>query len=166
MGSDPARRATSCHRVDHFPLFSFHFFYLRLKRIVYPLYSRLGIKMYTIFCFVKAPWSAILNVLSTSINRSSLGFPVVRFLIITFHWVTFRFMKSATGDPASGLRGMVHKTTLLGLYFSFNSLRRQSSNDSHFASGETGFLETSLVPIIRVNVSTLSSFCSSIILIT
>ena len=61
---------------------------------------------------------------------------------------------------------MVHKTTILGLFFSFSSLSRQISNDSHFASGVTGFLQFLFVPIIRVSVSTLSSFCSSIILIT
>ena len=32
------------------PQFSFHFFYPRLERVVYPLYSRLGIEVYTIFC--------------------------------------------------------------------------------------------------------------------
>ena len=115
---------------------------------------------------VKALWFTIFSAFLTSINRSLLGLPAIRFLIIVFHRVTFPFMRSAIGGPASGFRGLVHKATNLGLYFSFNSLRRQTNNWSHFASGVTGFLDTSFAYIIKVSVSTRSSFCSSIILIT
>ena len=78
----------------------------------------------------------------------------------------FSIMKSAIGEPASRFRGIVHKATSLVLYFSFNSMRRHIIIDSHFASGVTGFLETSFVPIIKVSMSIQSSFYSSIILMT
>ena len=116
--------------------------------------------------FVKALWSTIFSAFWTSINRSSLGISAIRFLTIVFQQIKFPFMKSAIGEPASGFRGMVHKATILGQYLSFNSLRRQTNKDSHFASGVTGFLEMSFVPIIKVSVSTQPLFCSSIILIT
>ena len=116
--------------------------------------------------FVKALWSTIFSAFWTSINRSSLGLSAIRFLTIVFQQIKFPFIKSAIGEPASGFRGMVHKATILGQYLSFNSLRRQINKDSHFASGVTGFLEMSFVPIIKVSVSTQSLFCSSIILIT
>ena len=53
-------------------------------------------------------WSAIRGAFSVSISLSSLEFSATKFLTIAFHRVTFPFMKSAIGEPASGLRAQGH----------------------------------------------------------
>ena len=53
-------------------------------------------------------WSAIRGAFSVSISLSSLEFSGTKLLTIAFHRVRFPFMKSAIGEPASGLRAKGH----------------------------------------------------------
>ena len=144
--------------------FCLQFLYLCLKSALNPLCPLLGIKMHPV-----SRQSVVINHsqrVSISLNLSSLGFSATKLPTISFHGATSIFKKSAIAEPASSLKGLVDKTTILGLNFSFSSLRRQISSGSQITSSVTGLLGTSFVPIMRISVSTLSPFCSSIILIT
>ena len=114
---------------------------------------------------VSGRWSVMRNVFFKSMSRNSPGLLLIRLRIISFHWVTLPFIKSATGVPTYGFCGIVHSTISSRLCLSFSSFKRQTTRGSHLLSGVTGSLEMSLVPSITIDVFSWSSFWNSIVLI-